>query len=282
MAPPTSAAVARADQDRAEPKQRYAPSPMTWRALAVAMMATALPTLTAAQAADGLDGTFWRVTGFADGPSRLAGDIKFEAGQVSGATSCNFFGGTYTIGPDDRLTIKLGRMTRRGCTGEAAEAERLFIDAMEKTAGFARDSNTLRLSALDKSILAHLTTAPVHALVGTRQKIVSYLHKGGLYSVAPGSEPWLHLRDGRLEGSTGCTPLAGTYVDTGTSLSITLEAAIAPPADCSEPSLARQDTAIRAALPLAGTFDSNRNLIRLLQPDGETAVMWLTPEEANP
>ncbi len=243
-------------------------------AAVVAVLAAAIP----ARAADPLDGTFWRVTGFADGPSKLAGDIRFDAGEVSGATSCNFFGGTYAVDDGGRLTIKLGRMTRRGCLGEAAETERHYLEAIEKTERYVRDGETLRFAASDGTAVAHLALAPTIALTGGRQKIVSYLHDGGLYSVAPDSGPWLKLANGRLEGATGCAPLGGSYIEDGTTIRIMLEAKVAQGDGCTG-SLARQDAAIRAALPLAGTFDTNRNLIRLLQADGATAVLWLTPEE---
>ena len=123
----------------------------------------ALPaTLTYAAGPDPISGR-WTVTHLAGKPVQSpAGDITFDPGEgtVSGATACNFFrGGLEQSG--ETLTIKVGMMTRRGCIGDAAEHERAFLQAMEKTRAYQLDGKLLSLTGADGTILAQLiqTTA---------------------------------------------------------------------------------------------------------------------------
>lgn len=218
----------------------------------------------------------WSVTMLAGKAARPAGDVTFGEGIVSGATACNFFRGTYTLSGPDGLAISVGQMTRRGCSGIAADYERLFIEAMASTRRFAIKGDELSLFDAAGSPAAQLARTPDATLEGPRHKIVSYLKSGGLHSVRSGSGASLQLKDGRIEGSTGCRPFTGRYAIDGKVLKITEIVPAQTLAPCA-PELADQDEAILAALPTARTFDTNRNLVRLLESAEGNAVLWVTP-----
>ena len=153
----------------------------------------------------------WRITTLAGMPADPAGDISFGDGQISGSTACNHFGGTYAKGDDGAIALEVGRMTRRACSGVAAERERAFLEAMKATRRYTVAGNKLELLDAKDNQLAMLDAAPDATLVGPRHKIVSYLKDNGLHSVPAGSGTHVTFADGRIEGSTGCTAFAGTY-----------------------------------------------------------------------
>lgn len=206
------------------------------------------------------------------------GDITFDPGDrsISGATACNFFRGGYEQS-GEALTIKVGMMTRRGCIGDAAEHERAFLEAMEKTRAYQLDGKLLSLTGADGTILAQLIQTPDAALEGTQHKIVSYLKDGGLHSVRSETGATITLQDGKIAGNTGCRSFVAAYTRDGDRLQVNGITPAEIPNPCDE-SVRDQDAAILAALPKATTFDTSRNLIRLLEkPDGN-AVLWITPK----
>lgn len=229
----------------------------------------------AAEAANSLQSR-WSVTLLAGKAVRPAGDITFGEGVVSGATACNFFRGTYGQSGRDGLVITVGQMTRRGCSGIAADYERLFIVAMAATRSFAIKGDELGLFDAAGSAIARFARTPDATLEGPRHKIVSYLKGDGLYSVLSGSGTALQFKDGRVEGSTGCRSFTGRYSLEGTALKVHEIVPAQTPAPCA-PELADQDEGIVAALPAARTFDTSRNLVRLLESAHGNALLWVTP-----
>ncbi|MCB1504614.1 MAG: META domain-containing protein [Hyphomicrobiaceae bacterium] len=207
-----------------------------------------------------------------------AGDITFETGDrtINGATACNFFRGTFETSGETDLAIHVGTMTRRGCSGPAAESERAFLRAMAEARAFRIDGDRLELTGTDSRSLVELLRSPDAALEGQMQKIVSYYHNGGLYSAGPDTGPSISFNGGRIEGTTGCRGFTAHYKRDGTRLEVSDVVYAEPQAPCAEDTQ-DQDAAIVAALPRITAFDTNRNLIRLLdKPDG-AAMFWITP-----
>lgn len=237
-----------------------------------ALMAAAVP----AAAAD-LAGR-WSVSTLGGKPAAPAGDIRFQGGEISGATACNFFGGTFAAKADGSLTITVQRMTRRGCSGEAALREKAFLEAMASTRRYLADGSMLELMDEGGGILAELTAARDAALAGPRHKIVSYLHDGGLYSTSPDAVAHLQLSDETFQGSTGCTRFSGTFSIDGDVVRLVVTQREPEPgmSPCPQ-TLLRQDTSILAALAQAAHYDADRNLVRLLERDKARAVLGLTP-----
>lgn len=221
----------------------------------------------------------WMVSKLQDErPSTPAGDITFDAKSqtISGASACNFFQGGFESAGSGDLTLHVGMMTRRGCSGAAAEHERALLDAMTAVRRYRLAGDRLILTRADGSILAELTRAQDVQLEGPQHKIVSYFKDGGLYSADAQTKPALQFKQGTIEGNTGCGHFTARYTRDGDRLVITQLAPAPTRPPCGD-DIRDQDTAILAALPRVTTFDTNRNLIRLLeQPDG-AAMLWITP-----
>lgn len=259
------------------------PAAVLLAALAATILTVAMPPLggtAAAWAADQhpLAGR-WTVTALAGKNTETpAGDITFQPGEgtISGATACNFFRGGFET-EDAALTLTVGMMTRRACPGPAADHERGFLEAMAATRTFVIDTDRLRLTDTQGTVLAELNRTPDAALEGISHKIVSYLKNGGLYSISAERKATITFKNGQIEGDTGCRPFTASYTRTGDTLEIGVPKPAQTTAPCAE-DLRDQDDAILAVLSKATTFDSSRNLIRLLEkPDG-AAVLWITPE----
>lgn len=232
----------------------------------------------AAAAPDARLATFWRVTVLNGQPAVPGGDITFKDGEVSGATACNHYGGTYALGDDGALTITLGRMTQRGCFDVAAERERAMIEAFAATRRYRIDGETLVLLDEAGRQVAAFQRGGEARLEGGRLKITNFLKDEGLHSTVSDSGAVVTFKDGRIEGSTGCRTFAGRYTLTDGKLTVSDVAATGAVKQPCPDELTDQDAGILVALPLATSLDVTRNLIRLLEPTKGWAVLWVTPD----
>jgi heat shock protein HslJ len=88
-------------------------------------------------------------------------------------------------------------------------------------------------------------------LEGTTWRLRNY-RRGGLQSAGSEVAAWLSLRDGRITGSDGCTPLTGRYARVGPAVGFRLRAGRRP--DCvGQAAVARQ--AMRSALRRAASVE---------------------------
>lgn len=231
-----------------------------------------------------LTGTRWRVTGLNGQAVGMAGDLHFDTNRVDGASACNFFGGTFAQKPGGGLTVSVDRMTRRGCSGEALKLESGYMDVLKSVKSFVfeggEDAQLVFLDEHNRRV-ATLTRNVGFQLENTPLKIVSYLFEDGLHNVEPGTKPTLKFSNGRMEGDTGCTHFSGAYTLEDKSVNITFDMTVPKSATCPE-NERQQDSAILANLEKAARFDTGRNLIRLLHPEKEWAVLWLTLDHNPP
>lgn len=235
-------------------------------------------TMAAAAAPDARLATFWRVT-VLNGESAIpGGDITFKDGEVSGATACNHYGGTYSAGSGGALTISVGRMTRRGCFDVAATRERAMLEALAATRRYAIEGDTLTLLDAAGKQVATFQRGGEARLEGGRLKITSFLMNEGLHSTVSGSGAVVTFKDGRIDGSTGCRSFAGRYTLGDGKLAVSDVAVTGAVKEPCPDELADQDAGILAALPQATSLDVTRNLIRLLEPVKGWAVLWVTPD----
>ncbi|MEO1280694.1 MAG: META domain-containing protein [Pseudomonadota bacterium] len=219
----------------------------------------------------------WKVTQLGTEDVGMAGDLHFDKDRMSGASACNFFGAQYSFAGESGLTIKIDRMTRKGCSGEALRLEKGYIEALEKVRSYTfadTDHTVLDLKGEDGEVVARLAKQAQFTLEGTHLKVVSYLFDGGLYNVNPGSKPTVRFTDGKIIGDTGCTRFEGTYELTETTVKIKLNRPFSKVAKCPEDDI-QQDRMVLENLELTNRFDNGRNLIRLLHPEKEWAVLWL-------
>ncbi len=251
----------------------------TWQMMALACFLAAGPTIAAAQVSD-LEGSRWRVTGLNGKSVGMAGDLHFDGNRVDGATACNFFAAEVTSAGANQVRFTVNRMTRKGCSGEALDLERGYLEVLGAVHRYELDGDSMKLRDEEGRELAMLSRKPVFYLEGTNLKIVSYLFDGGLYSVTPGSNPVVRFEAGRFKGFTGCSSFEGGYTLDGTAVS----AKVASQEAASEPCAAnvtRQDKAIVEAFGKVVKLERGRNVIRLLQSEQDWAVLWLALDEGR-
>lgn len=243
------------------------------RFLILAGVLVIAPTIAVAQVS-GLEGSRWRVTGLDGKPVGMAGDLHFDGNRVDGATACNFFGAAVTFAGADGVGFAVDRMTRKGCSGEALDLERRYLEVLAAARGYELDGDSLKLRGENGQELAMLSRKPVFDLERTDLKIVSYLFDGGLYSVTPGSKPVVRFEDGRFKGSTGCSTFEGSYTLDGTAISANVESQEAAAEPCSA-NMTKQDKSIIEAFGKVVKMERGRNVIRMLQAEKDWAVLWL-------
>ncbi|MEO1206911.1 MAG: META domain-containing protein [Pseudomonadota bacterium] len=229
-------------------------------------------------------GTRWKVTQLGPKDVGMAGDLHFDRERVDGASACNFFGGRYEFSGENGLTISVDRVTRKGCSGEALDLERGYLEALSKVQAYAfgdAEKSVLELKGEDGAVVARLQTQETFALEGTRLKVVSYLFEEGLYNVNPGTKPTLYFADGKIKGDTGCTRFTGTYTLTEATVKVVLDQPLSKAETC-PPKDVRQDKMVLENLQAAARFDTGRNLIRLLHPEKDWAMLWIAKDFSAP
>lgn len=122
--------------------------------LVVVMMGLVACTTPAPQGAGssgtaGLDNTAWQLTEFGDGrtPSAEAPapTLAFSAGQATGNSSVNGYGGSYTAGADGSLEFGPLAGTLMAGSDTLNAQERDFLDALDQTVTYQVEGTTLRL-----------------------------------------------------------------------------------------------------------------------------------------
>ena len=98
---------------------------------------------------EALDATSWTLVEV-DGAEVLAGTsptLQLRAGETSGSTGCNQFGGRYSADDEGALTFSELFWTERGCVGPAGvmEQEAAVLDALARVGGYRPVASGLEL-----------------------------------------------------------------------------------------------------------------------------------------
>lgn len=109
-------------------------------------------------------------------------------------------------------------------------------------------------------------------LEGTTWRLVAYRRGSGERQPGPAVAAWLTLRDGRVTGSAGCTPLRGRYGRMGDAVTLRLQGAPRP--TCARP-IALVERALRAGLRRAAsaTVSDMSGRVELVVRDVDDAVL---------
>ena len=119
-----------------------------------------------------LEGQPWRLVSVAGRPVPAGGQEPYlyfdkETGRISGSTGCNRLIGGYRVS-GDRITIDQAGATMMACV-DGAEAERPFLDAIERTARWRVRGRELTLyDASGASLAQFVAQAPRPAAPGGR------------------------------------------------------------------------------------------------------------------
>ena len=92
----------------------------------------------------------WKLASYNQNPAVADVDtsIEFKDGQMNGNVGCNGFGGEYTVDGD---MIKFGSVmsTMMFCEGRVGDQEMAALAAMQNSATFALDGDTLTITSED-------------------------------------------------------------------------------------------------------------------------------------
>jgi heat shock protein HslJ len=120
-----------------------------------------------------LVGPEWRLVSYQGAPGQVSDvsaneiTIRFGAdGSVSGSGGCNGYGGTYTVGPNEALTLSQVIATLRACAGENTMAwEGRYFAALQTVSAYKLDGAQVQLVFAGGTGL--LTFAPVQPAPGS-------------------------------------------------------------------------------------------------------------------
>lgn len=139
--------------------------------------------------------------------------LTFEDDSISVHAGCNhLFGEVRSI---DGGTLSVSGMggTEMGCDPALHEQDRWLAELLEADPDWALDGSTLTISTASTTIVLvdRVEADPDRAFEGTRW-VVDTLYSGDTASsLATDAEAVLVFTDGRLDGSTGCNTITGTY-----------------------------------------------------------------------
>lgn len=192
-------------------------------------------------------------------PPRTTITMEVLGDTVRGSAGCNTYGGGISIDGDVFDAGGLA-LTEIGCPPAVAEAEQLFVEAMDAADTVARDAKRLTLTGPGTELVFRLVP-PVDPkpLTGTTWVLESLVDGELASSTVASAEPArLILKDGgTFEGTTGCRSFTGGWVVAGDVVEVT---SMVFEGNC-KPAAAEQDSHVASVL--GGGFRAEREADRL-------------------
>lgn len=228
-----------------------------------------------------LEDTEWELATLGGSPAvtGTSASLYFEGNdQLFGSATCNRIIGTWETGSDNALTITTGAMTRMACPGEAGDQETAFLAALENTASFEVDGDTLSLLDSSGNELATLNELEEAELEDTNWELV-YVNDGqqGVVNVIAETTVTMVFDDDNdtLSGNGGCnTFTAGFDADDG---DISIDPIASTNMACEE-SIMDQEHAFHQALERAETYELGSRSLALRTADGELLAYFRIAE----
>jgi heat shock protein HslJ len=176
-----------------------------------------------------LEGTRWLLAGqlnadgeMVDALPRLEAFAVFEDGRVAGNSSCNRFGGSYTVDGNTLSVSDHMMSTMMACQEPIMRQEQQFKANLAATATYAIDGDTLRLmNAAGRTVMTLTADVPA-TLTGTSWTARNYNNgRGGVTTLVAGTTITIEFRDdGGLSGSAGCNNYKTLYTLDGDKMTI--------------------------------------------------------------
>ncbi|HEX5781267.1 MAG TPA: META domain-containing protein [Solirubrobacteraceae bacterium] len=207
---------------------------------------------------------------FEDVPWMLASgpSATFTDGTVAGSTGCNRFTASYTL-EGDVLEISPAATTRMACEPPVAAAEREFLAALDRVAGWESAGGELVLSDADgNELLRFREPSPEGNWTATM-----FRQRDAVSSPLPETEVTAVFEDGTLTGSAGCNTYRATYTTDRGSITIG-EPAATRKACAGPPGVMEQEQAYLSALPLAVGYRVEGSTLSLLTAEGTYVAIY--------
>jgi heat shock protein HslJ len=245
---------------------RRAPPQVAALGLALAAALMKVQVTPVAEAAT-LDEAPWRLVSYVDPEGRpypvLPGTevtATFQGGRVSGSAGCNQYTAGYQLAQDTAGVIRLTQAasTMRFCTEPPGvmEQEAAYLAALERVGRYTLAGEELTLREAGGGALLVFRPQPQRPLAGPLWEAEDYNNgRGGLQSLAAGTEITARFEGGRVAGSAGCNTYTAGFSLAGAGGAIT----VSPPAStrrrcAGPPGIMEQEAAYLAALPTAARY----------------------------
>jgi heat shock protein HslJ len=228
---------------------------------------------------DGLAGTSWVLTEYTDASGDTVpavaepASLSFTTDAVAGSTPCNQFNGSYTL-DGDALTIDMGAMTQRACSGDVQAQEDALLQLFPEVASFVIDDGDALILTDDADTSLLVYEADPSTLVG--DWTATGVNNGSDAVESNAQTEALtatFAEDGTLSGSGGCNTFNAGYTVEGADGLI-----IGPIAStrmaCSDDVMAAE-SAYFAALENVATYSVSAGTLTLRDADGATQVTYI-------
>lgn len=219
-------------------------------------------------------GTSWSLAALHDEPILPGTHIsaRFDAaGAVSGSSGCNRYRASYRI-DGASLAITAATGTLMACPPPLMEQERAYLAALQATAAFEVNGDTLTLKDHAGTAIARFVAEP-QGLAGTSWSVTGYNNgRQAVVSLIAGTAITARFdQEGKLAGNAGCNDYAGT-VEVGAE-TIAVGPLRTTRKFCAQPEgLMEQERLCLAALQTAATYRVEGSSLELRTADGALAV----------
>jgi len=228
--------------------------------------------------ADGLAGTSWVLREYTDASGDTVpavpepASLSFTEDAVAGSTPCNQFNGTYTI-DGDALTITMGAMTQRGCTGDVEAQETALLQQLPEVASFVIDDGDALILTDDTGATLLVYDADSTTLVGDWTATGVNNGAGGVETNAQTEAlTATFAEDGTLSGSGGCNTFTAGYTVDGAE-GLTIGPIASTKMACSDEVMTAEN-AYFTALSNVATYSVSAGTLTLRDADGATQVTY--------
>ncbi len=228
-----------------------------------------------------LVGTTWQLTAYASTTGAMtkattapsAGTLVFAAGgRLSGSTGCNSFGGTYKRSGSS-LTIEVGPMTLKACSGAAAAQENAVLANLALVDTFTI-AERLQLKMGSSTVLTY--EAGMTGLAGSSWVATGINNgKGGVVSDANTSRVTAKFNtEGGVSGSGGCNTYTANFTTSG-KVGLKIGPAISTMMACEPASIMTTEQQYFAALEKVSRYQRDANQLTLKDSSGATQVTYI-------
>lgn len=228
-----------------------------------------------------LAGSSWTLASFVgaggvdvDGtPAPSAGTLAFTAkGKVDGSTGCNSFNGSYTQ-TGASLTITVGPMTMKACTGAVAEQETAVLANLAAVTAFDVTAG-LQLMADGAPVLTYVADGT--SLAGTSWTASGINNgKGGVESNAYTGKVTATFNDkGGISGNGGCNTYGADFTTSG-KRGLTIGPVVSTMMACDPAGLMATEQQYFAALGKVARYERTGNQLTLRDAKGATQVTFI-------
>jgi len=242
-----------------------------------------------------LEGAPWRLETYTgpDGQTRRAlpgSEITatFQAGRMSGSAGCNSYSAGFALAQDTAGVIRISpaASTQRFCSDPPGvmDQEAAFLRALERVGRYTLAEDVLTLRDAAGGALLVFRPQPQTPLEGTLWAAENYNNgRGGLQSLAAGTEITARFEGGRLSGSAGCNSYSAGFALGGGGGAIV----VSPPAStrmfcASPPGVMEQEAAYLAALPTAVRYRIEGERLSLETADGARVATYVARGAPGP